>query len=364
MIGYRPSPVTSTDETETDERKGPNLSDLTGIGAAATTLIAIVSALAVTGILQRTQRNEGENLGIAFSLVIGAAVGWVVVWLIKPSTWTSWKHWPRIGHAAELLIGSLAVLAFGVGLGFAIHAVIETQKLTQRPTIEARLNPGAALDAMVKASGLTADSRIVIYVDGLRPDPKRPGAYQTSATLYQAYLGPDSDGEVKEPVSMVIPASQYSAVGLRAWTTSEEPPCEFTDIDPKKTGTRLGAACVILALPRTPSRPHLSASWGAKDGGGRMLNVKAGSANSPHDRFIVVRVVARAGSKGVVLARLYGEPDVTGAGQIETSVPVPAKLRFVCAEARFIVAKKVLPPPRCPANRRGPRAAFAQLAVP
>jgi hypothetical protein len=365
-MSERPPPPdverSNNDETkEGQPNEGPNLANLTGIGAAATTLIAIVSALAVTGVLQRTQRNEGENLGIAFSLVIGAAVGWVAIWILKPS---GWRRAARFGRWAEVGVGALAVLALGIGLGFAIHAVIETQKLTQRPTIEARISPGAALEATVKASGLTADSRIVIYVDGLRPDPEHPGAYRPLATIYQAYLGPDSDGEVKEPVSVVIPQGQYQAVGLRAWTTSEEPPCEFTDIDPKKTGTRLGAACVILPLPRSPSRPQLTAAWDEKSGGGRTLNVKATSANSPHERLIVVRVMANGGGKTVELARLLGEPDASGTAQVETSVTVPTNMHLVCADARFIDSKKIVRSVRCPANRKGPAAAVAQLVVP
>jgi hypothetical protein len=258
----------------------------------------------------------------------------------------------------------VAVVAFAVGLGSAIYAVIQTQRLTQRPTIEAHISPGSALEATVKASGLTADSRIVIYVDGLRRDPDKPGAYGPPDTIYQAYLGPDSDGEVKQPVNVTLPASRYDAVGLRAWTTQQQPPCEFTEINPKTTGTRLGAACVILPLYRFPARPQLSIGWGAASSDGRALNVNVTATNSPRERLVFVHVVAAGGGRRVELARLLGEPDPTGATKIESVLTVPSGMRTVCAEARFIDASLTIRRMRCPNSDRGPTAAVAQLAVP
>jgi hypothetical protein len=361
-----PPPPTGADaekQKTKDAKDGLDLAQLTGIGAAATTLIAIISALAVTGVLQRTQRNEGTALGLAFSFAIAAAVFWVAISIVKPSEWR-WRRVARYVGSSEIAIKALAVIAFGVGLGFAIHAVIETQKLTQRPTIEAHISPGPTLEATVKASGLTADSRIVIYVDGLQEDASKPGTYGPPSTIYQAYLGPDPDGDVKEPVNVTIPASRYDAVGLRAWTTLEQPPCEFTEIDPKKTGTRLGAACVILPLYRFPSRPQLSIDWGAASSSGRALNVKVTGTNSPRDRLVLVHVVATGGGRRVELARLLGEPDTSGAAKFESALTVPTGMRTVCAEARFVDPNQTVRHMRCPNYNRGPAAAVAQLAVP
>jgi hypothetical protein len=355
-----PGPAPAKDQVK-EKDDGINLAQLTGLGAAATTLIAIISALAVTGVLQRTQRNEGTLLGAAFICAIAAAAAWVAISIAKPSTWRSIN---RYGTWAETGIKATAPIAFAAGIVLAILAVIQTQKLTQRPTIDARINPGPTLEATVKASGLTADSRIVIYVDGLQEERSKPGSYGPPRTIYQAYLGPDPDGDIKVPVNLTIPASQYDAVGLRAWTTLQQPPCEFTDIDPKTTGTRLGAACVILPLFRAPTRPQLSIKWGPNSDSGRELNLTVTSANSPRNRLFLVRVIATGQGRRLELARQLGEADNSGSTKTESTLTVPKGMRTVCAEARFIDAEKTVPRMRCPNYHRGPAAAVAQLAVP
>jgi hypothetical protein len=362
------APPPSKPAEQRDDNDGFKLADLTAIGAAATTLIAVISGLAVTGVLQRAQRNEGEWLAVAFVFVLVAAALWVLVAIAKPSQWRSaearWRKLERYGFWSEVVLRGLAVIAFVLGLAFAIYAVIETQQLTQRPTIEARFTQGGGVEGTVRASGLTAESRIVIYVDGLRRDANRAGAFEPPDTIYPAFLGPDADGEIKAPVNVVVPASHYDAVGLRAWTTEQPPPCEFTEIDPKTTGgTRLGAACVILPLFRAPTRPQLAASW-TTSGNRRTLAIKVTAANSPREKLVLVRVVATGAGQPRELGRFLGEPDGSGAAKLESAVSVPSGMRLVCAEARFIDPETRVERMRCPSDRRGPAAAVAQLAIP
>lgn len=61
---------------------------------------------------------------------------------------------------------------------------------------------------------------------------------------------------------------------------------------------------------------------------------------------------------------MLAEPDADGKSRVETSVAVPRGVTRVCADARFVSPRKVVPRVHCPADRAGPASAFAQLALP
>jgi drug/metabolite transporter (DMT)-like permease len=103
---------------------------LTNLGAAVAALITALSGLAVTGLLERAQRDEGGLLLLAFVLVVFAAVVWVAAALFEG---------PR--NVFQII----AVVMFGAGLLVGIGALIKTQDITLGPVSMPRLTKKASL---------------------------------------------------------------------------------------------------------------------------------------------------------------------------------------------------------------------------
>ena len=72
--------VTAPPETSNEADKGANLAS---IAAAATTLIAGVGLLTLTGVLGRVQRNHGEAFPIALAVAMLGAAIWLIASLIS-----------------------------------------------------------------------------------------------------------------------------------------------------------------------------------------------------------------------------------------------------------------------------------------
>src|SRR5262249_51457680 len=143
----------------------------------------VLTGLAVTGILAEAQRNHGIWLLAAFSAVLAGAVLWIFATLLprtreKPAH--KWKHlrWVQrfIGWAARRQpVQVVSLLIFGLGLGFAINAVILTQRDTERPAVSGTFDSKTrTLTAHASAHGLSTDDRLVVLVAGLIPKTDKP----------------------------------------------------------------------------------------------------------------------------------------------------------------------------------------------
>lgn len=261
--------------------------------AAVTTVIGVLTSLAVTGILAQAQRNHGVWLLAAFASVVAGAMLWLVVaslplpavappagrWLPAlrrslqafsarqrwvPAWARSLLEWPW--HRVRWLpwtivwvlrrwrwllkkpvLQTLAVLATATGLMLAIFGMLLTQKDAERPTVSATFDRSTRLlTATAAAHGLSSDERLVVLVTGLVQKPKEIFREDTPS-LYYAVIGPDSSGEVNHNAEVTVPAT-YKFVAVKAWTGARETKCETI---PPRTGVpqRVLAGCLFLRLP-------------------------------------------------------------------------------------------------------------------
>jgi hypothetical protein len=319
------------------------LGNLTSIAAAVAALITALGGLAVTGVLERAQRDEPGWLFAAFVLVVIAALFWLASANFKT------------GENAMKLI---AFALFAGGLLVGILAVFKTQGTTPVPSVTASLDEKGLLTGAVKAESLKSGDVIGIRVEGLirKTDPatKEPG--WDTEVISSAFLGPDLNGKVDAPIAVLIPTGTYESVGVRAWSKSEGP-CRFP-IPGVRAG---GAGCRVLPLAEVPKRPPLSLRWTTDEDA---VDVGVHASNSPKDQLISVRVRGRVGRRSQYLARTLIEPSSRGVVDADWQLPVPKQIQTVCAEARYVAAAAALPPLVCPLTGGGPARAIAELRRP
>jgi hypothetical protein len=221
-------------------------SDIAQAAAAATAVIGVVTSLAVTGVLGQAQRNHGNLLLVAFSIVLFAALWWTLAAVI-PDT-----------HPVLLSIGAGVFL---IGLGFAIAAMIATQHDSERPSVspDSYDSSKRVLKTTVKADGLAADKRIVVLAEGLiEKKTQRPNGtpafrlVPSPQPLYFAVIGPNSDGKVEHTARLVIP-KRYQLVGVKAWTGKTETGCLINE-NPLTLSVAAHErdGCFVLRLPAQP----------------------------------------------------------------------------------------------------------------
>jgi hypothetical protein len=171
-------------------------SDIAQAAAAATAVIGVVTSLAVTGVLGQAQRNHGNLLLVAFSIVLFAALWWTLAAVI-PDT-----------HPVLLSIGAGVFL---IGLGFVIAAMIATQHDSERPSVspDSYDSSKRVLKTTVKADGLAADKRIGVVevseeVDAPAIVIGSHGAKRGRA-LFEGSLSHDVAVHSRKPVLIVPP---------------------------------------------------------------------------------------------------------------------------------------------------------------
>jgi hypothetical protein len=271
-----------------------DLTNVAQIAAAASAVVAVVTSLAVTGVLAKAQRDQGVKLVIAFGFVLLGAVLWLIAtvmpatpqegagskrwddwkarkwrkWVLFP--WTGvlflWSRWQPLSRQAKVQIVSGGL--FAVGLLIAIWALVSTQQDAERPAISASFHQKTSvLEATVTAVGLHASDRIEIRVDGLMEKKKQEkrgrgpvDVYYLVAdprVLYQAVLGPDGDGKVSEAVTVQVP-QRDRLVGIKAWTGKADVGCYFGSYanavpEAHRVPQKYRDACVILRLIHSPA---------------------------------------------------------------------------------------------------------------
>lgn len=146
---------------------------------------------------------------------------------------------------------------------------INTARSEARPQVTAGLTPSrASLTVKVTASNMQTRDRLAIAVEPLKSGQESLVAIG-GASLYNAFLGPNSDGKVAHRVTLALPRRRgFTHVSIRAFTDTASDYCDdaaaenLTEMDTgratsgdtrpvKVPAKQSGTACIKLSL-RTP----------------------------------------------------------------------------------------------------------------
>jgi hypothetical protein len=361
------------------------LIDAAAIVGAATALVSGIGALTLTGTLGRVQRNHGEwFIGSIGAVVVGAGLGLIAALLITNGT-------------VRKALQAVGVLLIVCGVAVAFGVAVNTADDVARPSLAITLDEDKlAVTGDAKVANLSSNERLVVFVDGLLPGTD---GYRTVARLYQAYAGPDSDGNASAEIDVQVPPGRFAAVGVKAFTGNEASKCDRSAPGPSPTSTEFIApeeartqdqtpgrtptgrladepqdrdpGCVIVVLPGRPYRPQLTATWEPTDRrpSSVKVTVKASDVGvgTAKDALIAVQVVGRRSGdhRQIALYRTFIEPHARGATTRRLVVPAEATVRTVCADARYVAPGDHFPRARCPVRKsQPPPVAAVQLRIP
>lgn len=218
---------------------------LTGVFGLVAPLAATMGLFKATGSIGRIQRDDFEGLlfAIVFVLAAGTMVT-VATFLAGDGETARAKRWER------WLFGG-AIICTVLGFIIAIDLVLSNASEEPRPAIAAALsNDQSELTAHVTASNMKTDHRLAIKVDlaTVRPDMTvdavHPFLKYGTLPLERTYVGPDSDGNVDQRITMwVPPGGSYTNLVIKAYTADTDRSCrELVE------GAERGTACTILYL--------------------------------------------------------------------------------------------------------------------
>lgn len=349
------------------------------VGAAAA-LAAGVTTLADTGTIGRVQRNHPWWLTAAIALAVWAACCFVMASLVARETpWTGggWTRpiffWEWTAKAWRVNGVVAAFLAVAVGF----WASIKTTGEVERPIIEVQFDARTlTLTGSAKVRHLSSNDPLNVSVEAMTVVDGRYRAVR----LFEASLGPDSDGNATQTLKVHVPPGRYEAVGVQASVAANTPKScgqypdaahigiptdvatSVTDVkaaDPVAAGAtkpvkeqtaKSGTACMIVGLPPLHQRPHIDAHW--HDTRRRMLSLAVTVANAPVgrdiDQLVHVEVVGRSTSgRTAALYRAISEADPSGLTRRNAQVAIPAAIARVCVRAHLAGADDVVALPRC-----------------
>ncbi len=176
------------DKSGGGEEKGGGLA---GIGVALTGLVATIGALTLTGTMGRVQRDNPEAIIAALILVVAAGGAWTIAVTVDS---VGYKKW---GLGLKTAATVLGVGGFIVALCIAVS----TANHQPRPQISAELSGDhKTLTSTVTASNLSSTRRLAFRINLNRAD-------KTAQPLYRSYVGPTSDGDVKQTIVTPLPES-------------------------------------------------------------------------------------------------------------------------------------------------------------
>ncbi len=372
-----------SDGTLTPERLG-------AIVAAATGLIAGVGALTLTGALGRVQRNHGAWFAAAVtSVLVGAAifalatnidedyevpkrpawwrgalrriaailavVGLIVLGLILADSLPSGQG-PAVGDGG-VWVASLLVLAVGeiygathlhvgwresvqvfgaallaIGIIIAFVFAIAAAGETEQPQVTLTLSADAAsVSGTAKVGDLSSRDRLSVYIDGLI----RKGNNYQQTQLYKAFVGPDSNGNASDNVSVSIPPDEFEAIGISAYTTRNPAGCGSYPTG--QQGQKQGTGCAVIQLPDRRPAPDLSASWeGASSSNIMSISLTASAARVSKTGGSILLLVA--GAAGHSTTTLYIALLTPSSGTITRDIRLAFSpgLRMICVEAQVV----------------------------
>lgn len=333
-----------------DQPKLP--SELLQAAAGATTLLTVLGGLAVTGALERLQRNDPNVMTMALTCVIVAGTLWVFASIARSGS----------PHEKTFKVVGAGFLAAGLVVG-AI-GVVHTHSTSERPSIGVSLKEGMRIDGTIKVAGLTSDERLRVIVDGLvgadHDDDGAPRAWKPYR-IYNITVGPDADGVARLPLNVPVAPGTYDAAAVRAWTGDEFTACEYDEnLGASATGRRkLETGCLLFVLPRRAPTPQIGAVWELTKRR-PVLAVRVSSENAPHRASLYV--LAISGNRRLVLGQSLLMPDASGRIDAVVRASVPPGVRRVCAVARWFAPTRRLVPGCPPTHRR--RTAVVSLRVP
>lgn len=215
---------------------GGGQTTITSIALLVGPLLAALGGLALTGTIGRVQREAPLGLSIAIGLVIVAGVCWVAAsTVLAPKDGGSPK-------AVKALQGIALVLA-ATGFVTALAIAVATANNEPRPEITPTLSDdGTKLSTEVTASNLPTDHRLAFRVDLLNRS-------QLVGHVYQAYVGPNADGDVDQTITTPLPTGGYTEIEVKAYTGTTSPACDdFSEVRESATYGS-GTGCVILTMP-------------------------------------------------------------------------------------------------------------------
>lgn len=212
--------------------------NLTSIGMLVAPLIAAMGGLALTGTIGRVQRDEPTGFCIALALVIASGVLWVAA-----SNVPDWKIREKL--TLSTAVKGVAFLFGGIGFATALALAVNTANNAPRPQITPTLilgDGGSKLKTEIKASNLATDRRLAFRVDLLR-------RMEVVGHVYESYIGPDGDGNIDETVTVALPKSDFTEIGVKAYTGTTSPSCDDFSLVRDDDQFLTGTGCVIITLP-------------------------------------------------------------------------------------------------------------------
>jgi hypothetical protein len=218
--------------------------ELGGIVALVAPLAGMLGLFQATGTIGRLQRDQPAWLVAAVALVLLAGG------LLTIASYLNGGDSQHDRLRTRLYVsGSLAAV---VGFVLALILVVGNADNESRPRIGASLGVDEAkLTADVSASNLATGDHLEVKVDlatlkyGDTLDDPHPFA-TGSKQLERAYVGPDSEGEAEEAISIPIPGKdgqKKEVVVIKAYTHTQEGCLEPTTIS-----GNAGTACMYLSL--------------------------------------------------------------------------------------------------------------------
>jgi hypothetical protein len=229
-----------------------NRLDLAGVFGLVAPLAATLGLFKATGSIGRIQRDDPYLLWLAITLVLLAGTMLTIAnFLSGEGESPTAKRWQK-----RLFFGT--ALCTALGFVIALGLVFNNAGDEPRPTITATLSDDySKLTARVTASNLKTDRRLALKVDlatvnpNLTVDAVHPFLPNGSLPLERAYMGPDSDGNVDQQVTMSVPpGGTYTNLVIKAYTSPTNQSCRELAGD-----TDSGTACTILYLD-----PHRGAN--------------------------------------------------------------------------------------------------------
>lgn len=233
---------------------------LTQLTAAVTSIVTIVGLFVLTGVVGRVQR----NFPTLFAIAVGAVVVGSAFVALSPLLHGVVGNKHAWLPAWLTIIGSVLV---PLGVILTVVVAVSSAHRSERPVVTAAYDPTATatrpFTGTVKVADLSSNARVLFVVDGLRK--AADGTHWIPHTVYQAWLGPDSDGKLDHAITMAIPdVNRYEAIGVKADSGSldqqfDDTPCSSYPLqvslsDQAVRFNGVGPGCVIIELSKAPSQ--------------------------------------------------------------------------------------------------------------
>jgi hypothetical protein len=208
-------------------------------------LVAALGGLALTGTIGRVQRDDPLGISIAIGLVVASGALWVVASVTTAPTGDEHRG------PLDTFLRIVSIVLAAAGFVLALAVAVSTANNEARPQISAILSKDySKLTTQVTASGLPSNNRLAFRIDLLKKS-------EFVRSLYQAYVGPDSDGNVKQTIKTPLPQGNYNEIGIKAYTGTTAPFCDDFAAVRENATIGSGTGCVLISIPHSPKQRSL-----------------------------------------------------------------------------------------------------------